>query len=213
MIDFEKIARDNGLTALAVIGSRARGDFTRYSDWDLIGISDKPGFCRFTENGVIVELHTVKKVTDWMAKPSWWYALTCLNVRIDDGTLATLPALVETWRKTFEVNADEVRRNRDWLEAVVRKLRGSKSDISTAFLLATSLWEILSGVFVASNMPVPASSDMFRLAPEIVGRRKFAVLIGGDLPERKRIAQEMCRKTIQRHNQRLNGTARKFAAR
>jgi len=213
VIDFEKIAQDNGLRALAVIGSRARGDFTRYSDWDLIGLSDKPGFCRFTVNGIVVELHAVRKVADCKTKPSWWYALSSLDVKIDDGTLATLPLLVETWRRSYEPSPDEARRNRDWLEAVVRKLRGSKSDIGTTFLIATNLWEILSGAFIASNMPVPASSDMLRLAPEIVGRQRFEGLISGDLSERKRTALGMCRKTILRHNQRLNGTARKLAAR
>ena len=138
-----------------MIGSRARGDSTPYSDWDLIGISGRPGFWRFTDNGFIVELHAVKKVADWRSKPSWWYALSSLSVKIDDGTLTTLPSLVETWRRSYEAHADEVRCNRDWLEAVVRKLRGSKSDIGTAFLLATSLGEILSGAFVANNMAIP----------------------------------------------------------
>jgi predicted nucleotidyltransferase len=213
VIDFEKIARDNRLSALAVVGSRARGDATRCSDWDLIGISGKPGFCRFRQNGFVVELHAVESVEDWRSKPSWWYSLSCLKVKKDDGTISTLPSLVETWRRSYQASEDEVRRNRDWLEAVVRKLRGSKSDMGTAFLLSTSLWEILSGAFIASNMPVPASSDMFRFAPEIVGRQSLERLLGGDLPERKRTALEMCRKTIRRHNQRLNGTARKLAAR
>jgi len=213
VIDIGKIAQANRLRALAVIGSRARGDSTRYSDWDLIGISDKSGFCRFSENGFIVELHIVKNIADWKTKPAWWYALSYLDVKIDDGTLSTLPTLLETWRRSYEANVDEVRRNRDWLEAAVRKLRGSKSGFGTAFLLATNLWEILSGAFIASNMPVPANSDMFRLAPEIVGRQNFEMLVGGDLPERRRIFLEMCRKTIRRHNQRLNGMARKLAAR
>lgn len=203
MIDFKKIARDNGLRGLAVIGSRASGDAARDSDWDLIGISDKPGFRRFINNGFVVELHTVKRLADWRARPSWWYSLSSLKVKIDDGTLSTLPSLVETWRKSYEATADEIRRNRDWLEAVVRKLRGAKSDLGTAFLLATNLWEILSGAFIANNLPVPASSDMFRLAPGIIGRQKFEVLIEGDLPERKRNALLICKRVIRRHNQRL----------
>ena len=212
-MNFEKIARNKGLRALAVIGSRARGDSTRYSDWDLIGLSDKPAFCRFTDNGIVVELHAVRKVADWKDKPSWWYTLSSMDVKMDDGTLATLPSLVEIWRKGYEPTHEEVRRNRDWLEAVERKLRGSKSDSGTAFLIATNLWEILSGAFISSNMPVPASSDMFRLAPKIVGQQRFEILINGDLSGRKRTALAMCRKTILRHNQRLNGTARKLAAR
>lgn len=206
VMDFAGIAQEHNLRALAVIGSRARGNFTQYSDLDLIGLSDEAGFRRFSENGLLVELHVAHDVSDWAPKPSWWYALDELQVKIDDGTLSTLPALIVQWRRQYCPSLDDVKRNRDWLEAVVRKLRGSASELSTAFIISTSMWEILAGAFIARDLPVPASSDMLRLAPGIVGEGRFETLITGTVDDRRSIALDICNEIIEAHNKRVQAT-------
>lgn len=203
MIDFSGIASKYGLRALAVIGSRARGDFTRYSDIDLIGLSDRCTFMRFSEDGLIVELHIAEKVADWKAKPSWWYALDYLDMKIDDGSLANLPQLLELWRSGYRSPVIDIERNRDWLESAARKIKGAPSEISLSFLLSTALWEILAGVFISSDMPVPANSDMLRIVPEMIGVTRFEQLLVGSLTERRDTTLGLCQEIIAAHTTRL----------
>lgn len=207
MVNFEALARKHGLRALAVIGSRARGDHGEYSDVDLIGLSEQPGFERFVEQGLVVELHIVRDLSDWFNKPSWWCALGEMDIKVDDGTLSALSALVERWRSEYSPPLDQVRRNRDWLEATIRKLQNAESELETAYLITTSTWEILAGAFIAQRMPVPASSHMFRLAGQVVGEDRFAALLEGALPERTRLAVELCRQTVRAHDSRLAAAA------
>ena len=202
-MDLKSIAEKHSLRALGVIGSRARGDHSQHSDFDLIGLSDKAGFSRFLDSGIVVELHTVRDVSDWASRPSWWYAISELRVEIDDGTLSTLPNLIEEWRKDYSVPLEEARRNRDWLEATVRKLHGANSYLASAFVLTTNTWEILAGAFLARNVPVPAQPHMFRLAPQILGEDRFRNLIMGSEDERARTALELCDEIVQAHNKRI----------
>ncbi len=190
-----------------MIGSRARGDHSEQSDLDLIALSGEPGFERFVEQGLIVELHVVRDPSDWSKQPSWWYALGEMDIKVDDGTLSGLPALVERWRSAYSPPLDEVRRNRDWLEATIRKLQKAESELETAFLVTTSTWEILAGAFIAQAMPVPASSHMFRLAGRVIGEERFAALLEGELPKRRRVALELCRQIVRAHASRLSTRA------
>ena len=201
LMDWEFIAAKHALRALGVIGSRARGDHSPHSDLDLVGVGRKTGFQSFREPGVVVELHVVHDIGEWAAKPSWWYALREVRVVIDDGTLAKLPGLVDEWQQGYRVPADEIRRNRGWLESLVRKLRGAKSPLGAAFLVNTNTWEILAGAFLARNMPVPASSHMLRLAPQVIGEERFRILMMGALDERVRVALAMCEEIVEAHSQ------------
>lgn len=192
------------MRALATIGSRARGDYSSYSDLDLVGLSETAGFSRFSASGNVVELHVMHDVSEWALKPSWWYALDELQVLIDDGTISTLPELINQWREDYCVPIEEIRRNRDWLEGTVRKLLGASTHLTSAFFLTTSTWEILAGYFMARNMPIPASSDMLRLAPQILGEARFRILIQGFESERIQTGLELCHEIIETHNKSLN---------
>ncbi len=66
----EEIARAYGLTALGVIGSRARGDYGPHSDLDLIGVSREKGFVSFEHAGTFTELHRVSDVADYAHRSS-----------------------------------------------------------------------------------------------------------------------------------------------
>lgn len=187
-----------------MIGSRARGDYSPYSDLDLVGLSETSEFCRFLESGNIIELHIIRNVSEWALKPSWWYALSELQILIDDGTISTLPELIKKWRENYCVPIEEIKRNRDWLEATVRKLRGSISPLAATFFLTTSTWEILAGSFLVRNMPVPANSDMLRLAPQILGEVRVSMLLQGSEGERMQTALELCHEIVEAHNIALN---------
>lgn len=204
IINPQSIAKKYSLRALAMIGSRARGDYSSYSDLDLIGLSETAGFSRFSASDKIIELHVVHDVSAWALKPSWWYALDELQVLIDDGTISTLPKLINQWREDYHVPIEEIRRNRDWLEGTVRKLLGASTRLASAFFLTTSTWEILAGSFLVRNMPVPANSDMLRLAPQILGEARFRILIQGSEGERIQTGLELCHEIIETHNKSLN---------
>jgi len=208
VIDFARLAADHRLRALGVIGSRARGDAGGHSDLDLVGLSEESRFSRFSLQGLVVELHEVREVLDWSRRPSWWYALEQIDVKVDDGTLSALPSLIEKWRLEYSPPLDEVRRNRDWIEAVMRKLWNAGTELETAYLITTGTWEILAGAFVAHGMPVPASSDMYRLAGGVVGEERFSVLLAGNLSERRRVALELCGELAQAHDTRLANAPR-----
>ena len=203
LMDLIAIAEKYALRALGVIGSRARGDHSRHSDLDLVGLGSQTDFRRFRESSILAELHIVRDVAEWASRPSWWYALREVKVVIDDGTLSTLPSLVEEWRRDYRVPLEEVRRNRGWLESMMRKLRGAESPLDAAFLLNTNTWEILAGAFLARSMPVPASSHMLRLAPRVVGEERFRILMMGAQDERVRVALEVCSEVVEAHKRTL----------
>jgi predicted nucleotidyltransferase len=204
IINPQSIAKKYNLTALAMIGSRARGDYSPYSDFDLVGLSETSGFIRFSELGNIIELHIMQDVFEWALKPSWWYGLGKLQILIDDGTISALPELINQWWEDYCVPIEEIRRNRDWLEGTIRKLRGAGSPLASTFFLTTSTWEILAGSFLVCNMPVPASSDMLRLAPQILGEVRFRILLHGSEDERVQTALELCDEIVEAHNIELN---------
>ena len=206
MIDFERISQNAKLKALAVIGSRARGDCSEHSDYDLIGLSEKCNFIRFTEDQYVIELHTTQSVLDWSSKPSWWYALECIDIKVDDGTIGSLPSLAKQWQKNYCPSEEDIRRNLYWIESVVRKILGSNSDLKLAYILETNLWEILTGSFLSRSMPMPANSDMFRLAPSIIGKELFRGLLCGTLVQKRKIAMDLCREIIETHNKALELT-------
>jgi hypothetical protein len=70
------------------------------------------------------------------------------------------------------------------------------------YILATNLWEILAGVFISRNMPVPANSGMARLAPKVLSKATFNDLILGEVATRKRIALSLCDQIITAHQNR-----------
>lgn len=57
MRDFKPLIQDFNLTALAIIGSQARGDRGEFSDLDLIGVGQKEEFHSLTYLEQFTELH------------------------------------------------------------------------------------------------------------------------------------------------------------
>lgn len=197
---YQKIIEHFDLCALGIVGSRARGDFSEYSDLDLVGFSKQCSFHRFKEEGLVVELHISDDLEYWEKRPSWWYALEEIQTIQDNGTIEALKANLSRWRSQYRPSVVEVQRNRDWLEAVVRKLSSQRSPVESLFIVTTSTWEILSGVFISAGQPVPASSDMLRLAPKLMGQARFQALFLQN-PEQRRVeALSLCREIIAKHN-------------
>ena len=211
-MEYSQIIQRYQLSSLAVIGSRARGDFGPSSDLDLIGIGRDKGFFIIEEEGEpYTELHVVSNVEDWKFRPRWWYALRDMRVIEDDGSLAKLFGMIDQWQSDYVTPEEDIVRNLNWLKSTMRKLKNPSSDLLTSYRIETSLWEILAGAFISRNMPVPANSEVYRLAPEILGRETFDGLILGDVDTRKRIASQLCEQITTAHNKSLHPTTQSGA--
>ncbi len=206
MIDLEKIAQKEKLKSLGIVGSRARGDSNKFSDYDLIGISDEVNFKRFNIGKDIFELHVTKSILDWQHKPSWWYTLEYVEVVIDDGSIERLPELIDLWQSNYSPSKKDIQNNYNWLVSVEQKIKGANNKTKLTFILTTSLWEILSGVFISKRKPVPANSDMFRLAPSVIGVDNFNKLICGSLEDKKNVSLNLISNVKIAHNQTINWT-------
>ena len=192
----EDIIRAYGLTAMGVIGSRARGDYGPYSDLDLIGVSSEQGFVSFEHVGTFTELHRVSDVADYAHKSSWWYPLRDLQIVHDDGSLAWLKDQLPGWFSAYVTPPAERERNRYWLLSSRKKLLNSRTALQLNYELSTSFWQLLSGSFLVKDLPVPASSDMFRLVPEVVGEGRLEQLLLADDDTRKQQALELIQKIV-----------------
>ena len=179
MSELDELIRDFSLSALAVIGSRARGDNGDFSDLDLIGVGKQQAFHKLTHSQHDTELHVCTHPAFYEQKPGWWYALEDMKIVLDDGSLAKLLELLPVWRSGYKSDASEVEKNRYWLASTRRKLRNSQTELKISYEIATAFWQILSGPFLVRDMPVPANSDMFRLAPQVIGDARFKRFIDG----------------------------------
>lgn len=203
MEQFLHISKTYDLMCLGIIGSRARGDHGLQSDLDLIGFSKESGFYRFQDQGHLVELHVYNSVQAWFTKPSWWYVLDELLILQDDGTLEYLKSQVSKWFGAYQPLLSDIRKNKDWLEAFIRKIESTKRELKVTYLINTNLWEILSGVFMMNHRPVPANSGMYRMAPKILGEQIFSDLLLSSPELRKKIACQLVNDIIEHHRQYL----------
>lgn len=192
----EKIVRTYGLSALGVIGSRARGDHGPHSDLDLIGVAKDQRLVTFNHAGTFTELHIVQDVASYEHKPSWWYALRDLRVVHDDGSLAWLGHQLPHWFSSYVTPPAERERNRYWLLATRRKLLNSQAALQLNYELSTSFWQLLCGSFLVKDLPVPANSDMFRLAPEVLGTGQLEQLLLASDDARKQYALSLIKKIV-----------------
>ena len=196
MLEIDKLVCDFALRALAVVGSRARGDSGKFSDLDLIGIGNAKAFHTLTQLQYVTELHVYTDTLAFRQKPSWWYALEDMKIVVDDGSFAELLKRLPAWKSAFKSDLEEVVANRHWLESSKRKLQNSRTEVEVSYAISTSFWQILSGHFLVRDMPVPASSDMFRLAPQLIGKTRFEELLTGTYSQRKTVALELINEVI-----------------
>ncbi len=191
MSELDELIRNFNLSALAVIGSRARGDNGDFSDLDLIGVGEQQAFHKLTHLQHDTELHICTHPAFYEQKPGWWYALEDMKIVLDDGSFAKLLELLPVWRSEYKSDASDIERNRYWLESSRRKLKNSHTELRISYEIATAFWQILSGSFLVRDMPVPANSDMLRLAPQVIGDARFNDLLVGDCLRRKAVALEI----------------------
>ncbi|MEN9567592.1 MAG: hypothetical protein RLZZ69_2788 [Cyanobacteriota bacterium] len=196
MSDLNPLIQEFNLTALAIIGSRARGDRGEFSDLDLIGVGQKGEFHSLTYLEQFTELHICSDITIYKEKPSWWYALQEMKIVLDDGSLAKLFKILPQWYSTYKSAICELEKNRYWLESSKRKLQNSQTELQINYEVTTSFWQILSGMFLIRDLPIPANSDMFRLAPKVIGETRFTDLLTGNYLQKKAIALELIAEVI-----------------
>ena len=194
--EIDTLISDFDLRALAIVGSRARGDSGAFSDLDLIGLGTSKAFHTFTYLQHFTELHVYTDTFAFKQEPGWWYALEDMKIVVDDGSFADVLERLPAWRSAFKSDPEEVSRNRYWLESSRRKLQNSTADIEVSYIVSTSFWQILAGHFLVRDMPVPANSDMFRLAPQIMGETRFEKLLVGAYPQRRTVALELIGEVI-----------------
>lgn len=191
MNDLDNLIREFNLTALAIIGSRARGDHGKFSDLDLIGIGQTEEFHSLISLEQFTELHICSDINIYKQKPSWWYALKEMKIVLDDGSLGQLLKVLSQWYSTYKSAISDLEKNRYWLESTKRKLQNSKTELKISYEITTAFWQILSGMFFIRDLPIPANSDMLRLAPKIIGEKRFETLLTGNYLQKKAIALEL----------------------
>ena len=182
------LIRAYDLSALAAIGSRARGDFGPMSDLDLIGVGKEQTFYALEYHQLHTELHVYTDLSAFRRKASWWYALDDMRIIRDDGSFGKLRESLPQWRAAYRSNSEALAQNQYWLKSLKRKLENASSKLSVSYHLATSTWQLLTGAFLIRDLPVPASSDMLRHASKVVGAERLERLLTGDYLERKETA-------------------------
>ena len=95
------------------------------------------------------------------------------------------------WQQTYKTDPKELARTKYWLLSSQRKLLNAETKQKIQYELSTSFWQLLSLFFLKANMPVPANSDMYRLAPTLMGEARFEDLLGTDVRLKKELTLEL----------------------
>ncbi|MGL5940359.1 MAG: hypothetical protein ACRC2S_08235 [Waterburya sp.] len=96
----------------------------------------------------------------------------------------------------YKSSISELKRNRYWLESTKRKLQNNTTELKVSYEVTTAFWQILTGMFLIRDLPIPANSAMFRLAPKIIGETEFETLLTGNYLQKKQISLELIEEII-----------------
>ena len=165
---WDEATADAEIIGLLICGSVARGDALPGSDLDVRlllapGANARP-FDAQTVSGVWVER---TYLTETAARERLeTRAMECFPYRegriLRDGTgaMARLAIVAQYQWENYAAPAGEKREWHNWLRATERKIKAAQNGGLTekaAFLVVTSAWPILTGLFLAANRPLPPS--------------------------------------------------------
>ena len=148
-------------------GSLAYEKATEYSDIDLIVLSNKNEFLSRRVEGILIEehFHIYEKLVDGLDKnPVEVYKYIYSKILFDDGRLADLIKKAQFLYDHYKTPMEEKEKINYWLTTVKDKLKGAiynNDSLKTSYLLSTSSWEVLKGVWAVNDKPMPPSSIAF----------------------------------------------------
>ena len=166
-IETEVLKKDQSICGVLLSGSLAYGKATEYSDIDLIVLGDKNEFVSRRVEGILIEehFHTYEKLVDGLDKnPAEVYKYIYSKILFDDGRLTDLIRKAQFLCDRYKTPMEEKGKINYWLTTVKDKLQGAISDndrLKISYLLSTSSWEVLKGVWAVNDKPMPPSSIAF----------------------------------------------------
>ena len=166
-IEIEALKNDQSIYGVLLSGSLAYGKATEHSDIDLIVLSNKDEFVSRRVEGILIEehFHTYEKLVDGLDKnPAEVYKYIYSKILFDDGRLADLIKKAQFLYDHYKTPTEEKEKINYWLTTVKDKLKGAisnKDSLKISYLLSTSSWEVLKGVWAVNDKPMPPSSIAF----------------------------------------------------
>ena len=179
----DRLATDDlcvtGYEALVLHGSYARGDYSVTSDVDIHAICPAvpgvgPRLHVQEVKGLKVEIHVThtRAVLQKMEQsPGWVHSW--LRAEHLDGDEAITQAIQERARTiltNYAPTRKSIQSTIHWLESTNGKLSAAwqaADEAHVGFLVSTSTWELLSGLWHVNKMPIPSASLMYRLTPQL----------------------------------------------
>ena len=166
-IEIEALKNDQSIYGVLLSGSLAYEKATEYSDIDLIVLSNKNEFVSRRVEGILIEehFHTYEKLGEGLDKnPAEVYKYIYSKILFDDGRLADLIKKAQFLFDHYKTPMEEKGKIKYWLTTVKDKLKGAisnKDSLKISYLLSTSSWEVLKGVWAVNDKPMPPSSIAF----------------------------------------------------
>lgn len=166
-IETEELKKDQSVCGILLNGSLAYGKATAYSDIDLIVLSNKNEFISRRVEGILIEehFHTYEKLVDRLDQnPAEVYKYIYSKILLDDGRLTALIKKAQSLYDHYETPLEEKGKINYWLTTVKDKLEGAVSNtdsLKISYLLSTSSWEVLTGVWAVNDKPMPPASIAF----------------------------------------------------
>ena len=173
-IEIEDLKKDQGIYGVLLSGSLAYEKATEYSDIDLIVLSNKNEFLSRRVKGILIEehFHIYEKLVDGLnTNPAEVYKYIYSKILFDDGRLADLIKKAQFLYDHYKTPMEEKEKINYWLTTVKDKLKGAISNndsLKTSYLLSTSSWEVLKGVWSVNDKPMPPSSIAFNFYHSLV---------------------------------------------
>lgn len=165
------LSSDANVKGVLLTGSYARGDATPESDLDfwvlLGGVRERP-FRTEQINGHWVELHyrNLVQARDKMRQnPMELYShLDGKPLYDPDRQLEQLRLEASELFANYRPSEPERKALAFWLQSARRKLESAVNNrdaLKAAYLVSTSSWKVLEGLWAASNKPTPPSGSVF----------------------------------------------------
>lgn len=161
----KKLCDNQEVIGILLVGSVARGDAYKESDIDLYVLLEDGAQREFQatiENGIIIEYKYADfEKAMYKIKNNAMEVYSYLDGKIlydKYGLLNKLTKIAQSYYNSYSISIKEKREISHWLESIVIKVKASinNEDISKAlFIITTSSWEILKGIWAVNNIPIP----------------------------------------------------------
>lgn len=161
---------DENNLALLVTGSVARDEQTETSDLDLLVISnEKRPFEEKLIDGVVVEIKTntvdgfIQKIKD---EPMNVYQWLDAKVIFDKENVSEkIITEAKNIYENYKPDSKEVAGVKKWLESAKIKIESAQTnndELALGFNVSNILWQIVRGLYLLNNKPVPPSTTAYR---------------------------------------------------